>query len=155
MAAPELVETSPARPVDADRDIEGVMVALGLWAVRLVAALNSYEHMRSLALRAGEGWRSWLLPVSVDGLAVVALVKIRRARRQGLPCKTAWLALCLGLVVSLAANVAAAVPTNVGRVVAAWPPLALLLAEVIDNRHQGGAGANRPAPVPSNPLMGG
>jgi hypothetical protein len=137
--------------------LEGAAVSLGLWAVRLVAALNSYEHMRALALVAGEGWRSWLWPISVDGLAIVALVKIRRARRHGRPCGMAWLALCLGLAVSLAANVAAAEPTQVGRLVAAWPPIALLLAEVIDNRHRGGAtGANHvAAPVSSNPSMGG
>jgi hypothetical protein len=141
---------------DRGRDLEGASVSFGLWAVRLVAALNSYEHMRSLALVAGEGWRSWLLPISVDGLAIVALVKIRRARRDGRPCGMAWLALCLSLAVSLAANVAAAEATEVGRLVAAWPPIALLLAEVIDNRHRGGAGANHiAAPVPSNPAMAG
>jgi hypothetical protein len=36
--------------------------------------------------------------------------------------------LLAGIGASLAANVAAADPTMVGRVVAAWPPLALLLA---------------------------
>ena len=41
-------------------------------SVALVAAVASYEHMRALAEVAGEGWRSWLLPISVDGLAVAA-----------------------------------------------------------------------------------
>jgi hypothetical protein len=39
-----------------------------------------------------------------------------------------WASLLAGIGASLAANVAAAEPTMVGRVVAAWPPVALLLA---------------------------
>jgi Protein of unknown function (DUF2637) len=97
--------------------------------VALVAALASYEHMRLLALIAGEGWRSWLLPLSVDGLAVAASMTMFVRRRAGLPAGgLAWLALLLGLGASLAANVAAADPTVQGRLVAAWPPLGLLLA---------------------------
>ena len=98
-------------------------------AVAAVAAVASYEHMRALAGLAGEGWRSWLLPVSVDGLAVAASMTMLVRRRAGegagvLP----WVALLLGLGASLAANVAAADPTVVGRVVAAWPPVGLLLS---------------------------
>jgi hypothetical protein len=98
-------------------------------AVALVAAVASYEHMRVLALVAGEGWRSWLLPVSVDGLAVAASMTMFVRRRAGLPAGAlAWVALLLGLSASLAANVAAAEPTVQGRLVAAWPPVGLLLA---------------------------
>jgi hypothetical protein len=82
-----------------------------------------------LAVVAGEGWRSWLLPVSVDGLAVAASMTMLVRRRAGLPAGAlAWAALLLGLGASLAANVAAADPTVAGRLVAAWPPVALLLA---------------------------
>jgi hypothetical protein len=136
---------------------ERFVVSAGSMAVRLVAAVVSYEHMRFLASEAGEGWRAWLWPISVDGLAVVALVTIRRNRLVGQRSdRMAWLALGLALAVSLAANVAAAPPTFAGRAVAAWPPAALLLAEVI-HKHRGGAtGANHvAAPVSSNPSMGG
>jgi hypothetical protein len=98
-------------------------------AVALVAAVASYEHTRALAELAGEGWRSWLLPVSVDGLAVAAsmtmLVRRRAGQRAGM---LPWVALLLGLGASLAANVAAAEPTVAGRLVAAWPPVGLLLS---------------------------
>jgi hypothetical protein len=98
-------------------------------AVALVAAVASYEHMRALAETAGEGWRAWLLPISVDGLAVAASMTMFVRRRAGLPAGgLAWVALLLGLGASLAANVAAAEPTVQGRLVAAWPPLGLLLA---------------------------
>jgi hypothetical protein len=97
--------------------------------VAVVAAVASYEHMRALAVVAGEGWRSWLLPISVDGLAVAASLTMLVRRRAGLPAGgLAWVALLLGLGASMAANVAAAEPTVAGRLVAAWPPVALLLA---------------------------
>ena len=67
-------------------------------SVALVAAIASYEHMRALADLAGEGWRSWLLPLSVDGLAVAASMTmlVRRGpgcppgRWRGWPCCWGW-----------------------------------------------------------------
>jgi hypothetical protein len=108
-------------------------LAAGKAAVRLVAAAVSYEHMRTVAEVAGEtGWRAVLLPISVDGLAVLALVTLRAQRRDGVRPGWAWVALLLALIASLAANVAAAQPTPAGRLVAAWPPVALFLAELMD-----------------------
>lgn len=101
----------------------GTVVAVA--AVAAVAAVVSYFHMRDLALSVGEGWRAWLLPFAVDGLLVAAALSMRQGRR---PTALAWVALVLGIGASLAANVAAAEPTLVGRVVAAWPPIALAVA---------------------------
>jgi Protein of unknown function (DUF2637) len=102
---------------------------LAVVAVALVAAVASYDHQRSLAEMAGEDWRAWLLPISVDGLVLVAsrtmLVRRRVGHSGGL---LASVALLLGLTASLAANVAAAEPTLIGRLVAAWPPVALLFS---------------------------
>ena len=96
---------------------------------RVVAAVASYDHQRALAELAGEGWRAWLIPVSVDGLVVAASMTMLVRRRAGLPAGVlARASLLAGIGASLAANVAAADPTAVGRVVAAWPPVALLLA---------------------------
>jgi Protein of unknown function (DUF2637) len=130
-------------------------------AVAAVAAVASYEHMRALAALAGEGWRSWLLPISVDGLAVAAsmtmLVRRRAGQRAGaLP----WVALLLGLGASLAANVAAADPTVVGRLVAAWPPVGLLLSyELLMQQHNhgtwGGPGVQTVRPGAVQTLDGG
>jgi hypothetical protein len=129
-------------------------------AVATVAAVASYEHMRALAHLAGEGWRSWLLPISVDGLAVAAsmtmLVRRRAGQRSGaLP----WLALLLGLGASLAANVAAADPTVVGRLVAAWPPVGLLLSYELllqqTNGVRGGPGVPTVRPGAVRSLDGG
>jgi hypothetical protein len=78
---------------------------------------------------AGEDWRAWLLPVSVDGLVLVASRTMLVRRRAGQSAGAlAWAALLLGLTASLAANVAAAEPTLIGRLLAAWPPVALLFS---------------------------
>ena len=127
-------------------------------AVALVAAVASYEHMRALAETAGEGWRAWLLPISVDGLAVAASMTMLVRRRAGQPSGAlAWAALLLGLGASLAANVAAAEPTVQGRLVAAWPPVALLLSYELlmqQIKGRGGPGVQTVHPDP-NPLDGG
>jgi hypothetical protein len=105
------------------------VTTLAVLAVAVVAAAASYDHQRLLAELAGEGWRAWLLPVSVDGLVVAASMSMLVRRRSGLRAGgLAWVALLLGIGASLAANVAAADPSPVGRLVAAWPPLALLLS---------------------------
>jgi hypothetical protein len=127
-------------------------------SVALVAAIVSYEHMRALAELAGEGWRSWLLPISVDGLAVAASMTMLVRRRAGLPAGAlAWVALLLGLGASLAANVAAAEPSVQGRLVAAWPPVGLLLSYELlmqQIKARGGAGVQPSAPVLSIPSNG-
>jgi len=97
--------------------------------VAAVAAVVSYAHMQEVADRAGEQWRAWLLPLSVDGLVVAASMALLTRRRAGLPGgRLAWCALLGGVGASLAANIAAAEPTATARVVAAWPALAFALA---------------------------
>lgn len=109
--------------------------------VATVAAIVSYAHMRHLAELADEQWRADILPLSVDGLLVAAslvlLVRRKAGRRAGvLP----WVGLSLGVGASLAANIAAAQATVLGRVVAGWPPVAfavsfeLLVAILRDGR---------------------
>jgi hypothetical protein len=129
-------------------------------AVAAVAAVGSYEHMRALAGLAGEGWRSLLLPISVDGLAVAASMTMLVRRRAGEPAGVLpWVALLLGLGASLAANVAAADPTVVGRLVAAWPPVGLLLSYelLLQQTHgaRGGPGVQTVRPGAVQPLDGG
>jgi hypothetical protein len=97
--------------------------------VALVAAAASYEHQRSLAVLAGEGALAWVLPISVDGMMLATSRSILRRRRSGIPVPfLSWFGFALGFVASVAANVAAADPTLVGRLLAAWPPMALFIA---------------------------
>jgi len=116
------------------------ITAAAVIVVALVAAAASYEHMRALALEAGEGWRAWLLPLSVDGMMVAASMAMLSGRRAGQPAGAlAWVALLAGAATSVAANVAAAEPTLTGRAVAAWPPIALGLAYELLLQQVGGA----------------
>lgn len=105
--------------------------------VAAVAAAVSYAHMYDLAAASGEEWRSWLLPLAVDGLLAAAGMSMLVARHHGRrPTPLAWVSLWLGITASLAANVAAAEPTLTGRLVAAWPPVALALAfELLMQQH--------------------
>jgi Protein of unknown function (DUF2637) len=97
--------------------------------VAAVAASASYQHQRTLAALAGEGWLAWALPISVDGMMLATGRSILRRRRAGIAAPfLSWFGFTLGLVASVAANVAAAHPTVVGRLIAAWPPVALFIA---------------------------
>ncbi|MGH9005000.1 MAG: DUF2637 domain-containing protein [Acidimicrobiia bacterium] len=156
----EVVAPSPAvEPLPVVSVAVQRVTTAAVGAVAAVAAIASYEHMRSLAAVAGEGWRSWLLPISVDGLAVAASMTMLVRRRAGLPAGVLpWTALLLGLGASLAANVAAADPTVVGRLVAAWPPVGLLLSyELLMQQHgtRGGPGFRTVRPGAVQPLDGG
>jgi len=106
-----------------------VVTVAAVLLVATVAAVVSFEHMREVAARAGEQWRAWLLPLSVDGLVVAASMVLLTRRRAGLPGgRLAWAALLGGVGASLAANIAAAEPTVTARLVAAWPALAFAVA---------------------------
>jgi hypothetical protein len=93
----------------------------------LIAGTVSYLHMHLLVAWHGQpGWVAALTPFSVDGMIVAAattlLADSRTGQRGGvLP----WALLVAGSVASLAANVAVAEPTLIGRVIAAWPSFAL------------------------------
>lgn len=113
-----------------DQDRKAAVTAgCGVTVVALTAALVSFSHIRHLAVEAGETeLASWLLPVSVDGAIVAAVAVILADSRAGRrSAGLTWLLLALGLVGSLAANIASAEPTMTARAVAAWPPVALAL----------------------------
>jgi len=93
----------------------------------LIAGTVSYLHMHTLVALDGQpGWVAALTPLSVDGMIVAASTTLLADSRSGrtggvLP----WTLLVVGSVASLAANVAVAQPTLIGRVIAAWPSFAL------------------------------
>jgi hypothetical protein len=111
----------------------------------LIAGTVSYLHMHMLvALHGQPGWVAALTPLSVDGMIVVAsttlLADSRCGRRGGvLP----WALLVAGSAASLAANVAVAQPTLIGRVIAAWPSFALTASyELLTRQVRGSAAAD-------------
>lgn len=107
--------------------------------VAAVAAVVSFEHMRYVGRAAGEEWRSWLIPLSVDGQLISATLVAWFARKQGrsIPGIT-LMSLILGLWASVGANIVAALLPGSGALpegwgwlpvaVGVWPPIALALA---------------------------
>jgi hypothetical protein len=94
----------------------------------LIVGIVSYLHMHLLVESHGQpGWVADLTPLSVDGMIAAAsttlLADSRTGERGGV---LTWVLLVADSVASLAANVAVAQPTAVGRVIAAWPSFALI-----------------------------
>lgn len=104
---------------------------LAVGVVAAVAATVSFEHMRELAERSGEGWRSWLLPLSADGLILAGslVMYVHSLRGQSGPW-LAKLALFGGLLVSVAANVGTALLPDAPEVAVAAARQAAAAAEV-------------------------
>lgn len=101
---------------------------LSVIVLAIIAAIISYKHMYLLVRRYGEtSWTAALLPVSVDGMIAASsmslLLDSRHGRRSGL---LPWALLIIGSAASLAANVAVAEPSAVGRLIAGWPSCALI-----------------------------
>jgi hypothetical protein len=91
-----------------------------------VAAYQSYWHTVEVALRAGEATvTSHIMPLSVDGLMVVAARYVTHAKTR-LGKVMAVVAFLLGISATLAANVMAAEPHWFNRAVAVWPAVALV-----------------------------
>jgi len=98
-------------------------------AVATIAAWSSWSHMVHVALRFGERPEvAYVLPISVDGMLVVASAAMVEDKRSGRDVRwSARIAFVVGVAASVAANIAAAQPTLGARTVAAWPAVALLL----------------------------
>jgi hypothetical protein len=101
-----------------------------------VAAVNSYAHMRDVALLGHQpNALASTLPLSIDGLLVIASLAMAEDKASNRHPRTwARLAFWFGAIVSLVANIASTAvhhgdPLSIG--VAAWPPLALLVVTEI------------------------
>jgi hypothetical protein len=96
-----------------------------------------------VALRFGERPEvAYVLPISVDGMLIVASTVMVDDQRAGRPVRwSARIAFLAGVTASVAANITAQ-PTLGARIVAAWPAVALLLVVEILSR------ARRPSAEP-------
>lgn len=111
---------------------------IGATAVAIIAAVASYSHMRSVAIDYGQPEMiATLLPLSVDGLVIVGAAAIGDGRARSW---SAWVAFLAGVGASIAANVLAARPEAIARIISAWPAVALLLVvEVLTRSGRGAA----------------
>jgi len=89
----------------------------------------SYGALHALAAESGvPPGLAWLWPLVVDGFIVVASLSVLHAVLEARPARYPWCLLLVFAAVSVAGNVAHGAPTPVGRLVAAVPPVALVLA---------------------------
>jgi hypothetical protein len=111
------------------------LVAAGVVLVVLApAAVASYLHARHVVQRHDPVMADWL-PITTDGMLLAALVVIwaRRATRDPAG-RWVWLAFWSGGVVTVAANLAAVLPTTrtslavEAVLVAVWPPVTVAAA---------------------------
>lgn len=128
--------------------------------VALVAGAASYQHIAAVALSAGEpDWVAYTLPLAIDGLIVVGVMALLEDKAAGLlPRRSAWLAVVVGVVATLAANVASAEPTATARLVAAAAPVAFLISVEVLTRSgrpaSSSGGSLSPAPATRGVAVG-
>jgi hypothetical protein len=107
-----------------------ILTGLFVAGLAIVAGAVSFAHMRELATHHDQlGWKSYAFPISVDGLEIVAslyLVAQRRAGRHTGPIP--WITLIVGTLASLAANVAVGGGDPVGKALAGWPAVSMLVS---------------------------
>lgn len=102
-----------------------------------IAGYASYWHQVQVALTAGERTElAHVIPLSVDGVLVVASIVMVDSRQSGRhPHWVTKLGFGFGIAASVAANVASAHPTLLGRAVAAWPAIGLFwVVEMLSRR---------------------
>ncbi|MFI5069205.1 MAG: DUF2637 domain-containing protein [Streptosporangiales bacterium] len=106
--------------------------ALPVTVLAVIAGAGSFTHIRDTAAQHGQGGpMSWAVAVCIDLTCVMAARERQRDKQAGIPTRRmSWPTVVLagGVLLSLAANLAQAQPTAWGRIVAAVPPAAFLVA---------------------------
>jgi hypothetical protein len=133
--------------VSAGRRVLAVADALPVTVLAAIAGAGSFTHIRDTAAEHGQGGpMSWAVAVCVDLTCVMAARERQRDKQLGTVIRRlSWPAAVLagGILLSLAANLAQAQPTAWGRIVAAIPPAAFLVAVSMIERRA----ARRPRPL--------
>ncbi len=118
--------------MSAGRRLLKVADALPITVLAAIAGAGSFTHIRDTAAQHGQtGPMSWAVAVCIDLTCVMAARERQRDKKLGIPARRlSWPTVVLagGVLLSLAANLAQAQPTAWGRIVAAVPPGAFLVA---------------------------
>jgi hypothetical protein len=118
-----------------------------------IAGAGSFTHIRDTAAQHGQrGPMSWAIAVCIDLTCVMAARERHRDQHTGRTARRlSWPTLVLGggVVLSLAANLDQAQPTTWGRITAATPAAAFLVAvSMLERRATQPAHADTPAVLP-------
>jgi hypothetical protein len=133
--------------VSAGRRLVAAADALPVTVLAVIAGAGSFTHIRDTAAEHGQGGpMSWAVAVCIDLTCVMAARERQRDKQQGVVTRRlSWPTVVLagGILLSLAANLAQAQPTAWGRIVAAVPSAAFLVAVSMIERRA----ARRPRPA--------
>lgn len=100
-----------------------------VFLLAVAAAVLSFAGLQQLAIEAGYSPElAWLLPLVIDGLVITGSLGVVASSLVGVSTWYPWLLTMLGVVASVAGNVAVANDDFMSRAVHATPPLALALA---------------------------
>jgi hypothetical protein len=153
--------------VSAVRRVLAAADALPVTVLAVIAGAGSFTHIRDTAAQHGQhGLMASAVAVCIDLTCVMAARERQRDKQAGIPVR--WLSwptavLAGGILLSLAANLAQAQPTAWGRVVAAVPSAAFLVAVSMIERRAArrprlaaagdgaageASGPGRPSPLP-------
>jgi len=130
------------------RDRTALLAALPVAAVAAIAAVQSYNHIVALALRAHQdSLDAHLLPFSIDGLITAGVAVLVAGYGLG------WLSVALGVAATVFANVMSGLPYGpLAASVAAWPAIAFSVASfVLEKWIKSQAGQERPAAAGAGP----
>ena len=128
-----------------------------------IAGAGSFTHIRDTATEHGQhGPMAWAVAVCIDLTCVMAARERQRDKRLGNLRRLSWPTIVLagGILLSLAANLAQAQPTTWGRITAATPCAAFLVAvSMLERRAARTVATAAPVPVvpgqdePSVPVL--
>ena len=145
-----------------DKDRYRQLTAVAVLLVAAIAAVVSYLHVASLAIRYGQPpLAAYLLPISIDGLVATSSLVMLRAARTAVSAP--WLArtgLVLAVAATLACNVAYGLPHGwPGALLSGWPAVSFVVAAemaiAMTRRRPASRGRASPAPVPARPASSG
>jgi hypothetical protein len=133
--------------VSAGRRLLAVADALPVTVLAVIAGAGSFTHIRDTAAQHGQrGLMASAVAFCIDLTCVMAARERQRDKQAGIPARRlSWPTVVLagGVLLSLAANLAQAQPTAWGRIVAAVPSAAFLVAVSMIERRA----ARRPRPI--------
>lgn len=131
------------------RRIRSVITGIAVTVIAGAAAVVSFDHIRDLAILAGQDGRHWyspasLYPITVDLLMIVASFKLREVGVTRLTRLISRLSMWVGLAASLGGNVGTAILLSPNGSVnwlavglAAWPVVPLFAAtEMLTHTHK-------------------
>lgn len=146
MATPGPIEQAAERAVVVREErrkaralrVNGAIANLATIAIAAIAGYISWLHLFALGMsqqstsglsETQETLAAQLTPFSLDGMILVGTLKLRQSRLEGRPAHWAsYAAVFLGVIGTIAGNVASAPDSITARLLAAAPPVAFLLA---------------------------